>query len=637
MGGKKGKKNKHGKGEKGMESFADAAAEQVESMKPDAPVRPGDISEEKDEPAAAKKSSKKHHKHHGHHDGLSQTWGHKHKDSLQSKDREGEDADKGKMSDGVDADDPAATAAAIKIQAAVRSQKAKKRRKAKLKKQTALAHKLAKAKKQAEEKAYEESLQDVSLLFKDGEGAYVHKASDRGCTDVPFLVFFICYWIGALFLAYFAFTTGDIDALIMPRDSEGNSCGLQNVDQRGEPTVDLTDYPALYLPNLALPEQYQICVPNCPGSGSTGTCSGSKNATSYMTGTLQAMIDASTSVVAANTLAASCDTCPARYDAQWRCEAKGDCSSGAVDVTEVECRGASGNEASKLGSCTDGCLSNSDVQLIGADLSNGPGQDLLGKRCCEGLSFNYCKFNQTASMDFSQTNYTYIEYTWTANIWDYDEGDGLIMCKPRGVAGSPIDPLYTFTNGKPDFDFVTASRKSWISSAGPCWLPVFQSNDVVFRCVPTLLADFSSPDAMQSSVTGGAGAQYFKDIADYWFVVPAGAIFALIAAFAWIIFLARFAGYLIWGTVYALELGLPLLGVVCWYQAGIVNSPVEVPAEVQAEIDAAGADTNQAVLEQAGWVCFIAAAVVTIIFCIYKSRIEISIGIRLVCLRSVEH
>jgi hypothetical protein len=55
-------------------------------------------------------------------------------------------------------------------------------------------------------------------------------------------------------------------------------------------------------------------------------------------------------------------------------------------------------------------------------------------------------------------------------------------------------------------------------------------------------------------------------------------------AFAWIIFLSKFAGVLIWSTVYGLEVGLPLLGLLCFYQAGMVDSPVEVPPEVQAQV-----------------------------------------------------
>jgi hypothetical protein len=44
---------------------------------------------------------------------------------------------------------------------------------------------------------------------------------------------------------------------------------------QGKPgEIDLTDFPALYLPNPAMPEEYQICVNKCPSSSTTGKCTG---------------------------------------------------------------------------------------------------------------------------------------------------------------------------------------------------------------------------------------------------------------------------------------------------------------------------------------------------------------------------
>ena len=163
--------------------------------------------------------------------------------------------------------------AALKIQAAMRGMKGRKKAKGAAKKATHLAKAEAKAKGKALKKAHEDLVKDVSKLFKEGEGAYVRADGKRGCTDCIFCLAFMAYWLGALFLSYFAFANGDLDRLIMPRDVAGNSCGMKN--ERADGTIlDLTPFPALYLPNPALPEQFQICTRKCPGSGSKGDCVG---------------------------------------------------------------------------------------------------------------------------------------------------------------------------------------------------------------------------------------------------------------------------------------------------------------------------------------------------------------------------
>ena len=59
---------------------------------------------------------------------------------------------------------------------------------------------------------------DVSLLFKPGEGAYMRNADKRSCTDCIPCGIFIAYWSFMVFLAHMAFTTGDLNALLFPRD-----------------------------------------------------------------------------------------------------------------------------------------------------------------------------------------------------------------------------------------------------------------------------------------------------------------------------------------------------------------------------------------------------------------------------------
>ena len=49
--------------------------------------------------------------------------------------------------------------------------------------------------------------------------------------------------------------------------------------------------------------------------------------------------------------------------------------------------------------------------------------------------------------------------------------------------------------------------------------------------------------------------------------------------------MSKFAGHLIWFTVYAIEILLPIAGGICLYQGGFVESPVAVPPEIQAKLD----------------------------------------------------
>ena len=78
--------------------------------------------------------------------------------------------------------------------------------------------KVAKVGAKAAKKAAQDVHGDVSLLFKPGEGAYMRNADKRSCTDCIPCGIFIAYWSFMVFLAHMAFTTGDLNALLFPRD-----------------------------------------------------------------------------------------------------------------------------------------------------------------------------------------------------------------------------------------------------------------------------------------------------------------------------------------------------------------------------------------------------------------------------------
>lgn len=513
-------------------------------------------------------------------------------EAAEEKGAGGEKKGQGKKKKAKKAEDMSKEEAATKIQAAQRAKQAKKEAAIKRKKKAARLKKEKQAKKKELKKAHEEAIADVSLLFEKGKGAYVRNDQNRGCTDCIFCVAFAVYWWGMIFLAYYAITEGDMNKLIQPRDMDGNSCGLEN-ELNGAPDVDLTEYKTLYLPNPADPEAYQICVTSCPGDGSKGTCTGNVTFNYLGTAATTAGSALGSSAATVVTSAVSCDQCPQQYTREATCVAKGDCSDGGVDVTAEEC-------------ATRGDCSNGWTDIESKDC-------LYNQSGIEGLP---------APLGYlSDTGLSFSPYVWTAYHWEYEKV-GLIMCQPPQMPSSPRDADYQ-NNFPPSF--AVASRKGWIGSAGPCWMPVLQTTDIVFRCVPTMLADFSSPDAMKGSMAGSMAAQYFQDVFDYWFIIPAGAVFALIAAFAWIVFLSKFAGLLIWTTVYTVETLLPVLGLVALYKAGAIESPVDVPPEIEAEMTSV--ETSQQLAYNIAIACFSAWAVLGIVFCIYKARIEISIGV----------
>jgi hypothetical protein len=389
-----------------------------------------------------------------------------------------------------------------------------------------------------------EAMEDLKDL-PDHQGVYVEK--DRECTDCWCCAIFAGYWFGMSSLIWFATEYGEIQRLVRPRDMSGNTCGMENAD------ADFREYPQLYLPNPS-DETIQICAKGCPGS-SKGTCLGALlDGANGLTGeALQyhTVVDNEQSSSWTRTQAAKASVGAATtpdagtlpwYDTEVQCVLGGDCSDGtnAGLLTDVPA-----DQCSKYGRCTD--------MTTGLDIDPPPGQDFWlsnQQLSCEGISA-------------SPTGCELTPFQWTPYSWEFNEDDGdLYICKPK----EGCDDVACQHPEYPPLDFVTASRNRWLSQNGPCWMPVFPSEEYLYRCVPTLLTD----QLTAGEADGQVSVQYMKDLQDYWQVIPFGATIALFAAFAWIIFLGKFAYYLIVGTCIGVEIILPLISAVCFYKLGAV-------------------------------------------------------------------
>ncbi|KAI8803246.1 plasma-membrane choline transporter-domain-containing protein [Cladochytrium replicatum] len=104
----------------------------------------------------------------------------------------------------------------------------------------------------------------------------------RKCRDILFLILFILYWIGMWVVASLAVQTGDPRRLLLPTDTYGNVCGLDNRGNNGTITLaslrsssanvssankylDLSNKTFLYWLNPLTPtESIQVCVERCP-------------------------------------------------------------------------------------------------------------------------------------------------------------------------------------------------------------------------------------------------------------------------------------------------------------------------------------------------------------------------------------
>lgn len=89
--------------------------------------------------------------------------------------------------------------------------------------------------------------------------------SKRSCTDVFCLIIFVVFLVSWGFIGHYAVKNGDLDRLLVPTDSEGRKCGVDNgvVDKKYLLFFDLLKCLDPSVPLLGCPTP-QICVSECP-------------------------------------------------------------------------------------------------------------------------------------------------------------------------------------------------------------------------------------------------------------------------------------------------------------------------------------------------------------------------------------
>lgn len=583
------------------------------------------------------------------------------------------------------AEDMTPDEAATKIQAAFRRKAAQKQAKlrAKLKK-----------KQQARRAAIQEeaeiaALNDVSKFFKPGKGAYVRAGADRPCTDLFCCLVFAAYWFGMCFLIWFAVEYGEIDRLVRPRDMNGNSCGMLNGPDND---VDLRGYPQLYLPNPT-DETQQICVDGCPGAP-PGKCKGAL----YEDGSGVVSLNNSGTAVKYHEEAAwgAPERIPSQLKNWARMQTAASLFGSQETVVDLQVPWlTSETECVDMGDCNEA----SGVNI---------GMHMAMRKCASsGRCYNETRFREDGTVQKvltprqsetwkasekiacegaagSLTGNRFEPFEWKPYDWEYENSqtDSLFICMPK--EGCPVDKFPGCeSDDYPPTSFIRANAKGFISQEGPCWLPVLPSEEYLFRCVPTLLLDSADSAATASaggSADGQVSVQYMKDLQDYWRVIPFGATVAVVAAFVWIIFLGKFAYYIIVGTCILSPIVSLAVSTVCFYKLGaiptrscVATSPTaavgvlqaclgadlshspevmdytgyaeenclaavenngctytaglffEIPPEVQAAM--AEANTTEQYTEIIAWSTLAGAFVLALIFFIFWDRVMISIGV----------
>ncbi|KAK3591236.1 hypothetical protein CHS0354_010601 [Potamilus streckersoni] len=92
---------------------------------------------------------------------------------------------------------------------------------------------------------------------------------NRGCTDIIFLIIFIAFWAGMIFIAAFGIKNGDAFRLVYGYDSFGNTCDQDNTD-RAIGNISLSGQnmkgrPYVFFMDVSHPfGSLSICVNRCP-------------------------------------------------------------------------------------------------------------------------------------------------------------------------------------------------------------------------------------------------------------------------------------------------------------------------------------------------------------------------------------
>ncbi|XP_077982076.1 choline transporter-like protein 1 isoform X2 [Glandiceps talaboti] len=89
----------------------------------------------------------------------------------------------------------------------------------------------------------------------------------RQCTDCTCVIIFILFWCGMIFIAAYAFTTGNVERLVYGYDSYGNICNMENPPIPGISFsgMNMTGRPYVFFMDVYNPsDSMEICVSKCP-------------------------------------------------------------------------------------------------------------------------------------------------------------------------------------------------------------------------------------------------------------------------------------------------------------------------------------------------------------------------------------
>ena len=424
-----------------------------------------------------------------------------------------------------------------------------------------------------------------------GKGAYVR--TKRSCTDCMPCIVMLVYWAGMLLLAEYAFSHGDLDHLILPKDSDGYTCGTRNTSphmkKAGLAGPDLTGAARQYFPTPA-DHKLSICVPYCPGNY-PGRCIGNKSRDYY-----------------GNILSTSLEIVQQAEASALSKAKKGLAKASASQLVQQALNRTGNNASSKVNSslakvnnqaqglfelaaesiCTSempgphGFCKEATCSMHGDCQNTCGGLSKVRTKKIECITFGDCRekletwnSNRTAKVNATQVKHnvrhaTCVNGTWTADIWKpYSWEANRIkpfICKDKHSPSAPQHPSY------PPKDLETALEFDFVGAAGPCWMPVLESSELLFRCIPHLLVDFKNPDAFKKSIAGQASAKYFNDLKEYWRVIPIVMVGAMLASFVWVFFLSYVAGLLIWTTIWAVEVLLPFFSLFFLYRSGFFDA-----------------------------------------------------------------
>lgn len=87
----------------------------------------------------------------------------------------------------------------------------------------------------------------------------------HSCTDVHCLVIFACFIVAWFYVAHYAWSTGDLDKVLIPTDSKNRKCGV-DLEVRNKPYLFFYDLDKCF--NVMTPlngcKTKQVCVEKCP-------------------------------------------------------------------------------------------------------------------------------------------------------------------------------------------------------------------------------------------------------------------------------------------------------------------------------------------------------------------------------------